>query len=121
MENLQIKGFAESSFLDWDGKIVSTIHFPDCNFRCHFCHNAGLVNNPDQYETISHAHVLNFLIDRKDFIDGVCITGGEPTLHKDKGLIKFIEKIKSLGFLVKLDTNGSDPDCLLYLYRKKIT
>jgi len=108
----EIKGFTETSFLDWDGKIVSTVYVPLCNFRCPFCHNSGLIENPAQYENVPIEHVLNFLKERKDFLDGVCITGGEPGLHKNNGLFEFMETIRDLGFKIKFDTNGTDPDLI---------
>ena len=110
--DLEIKGFIETSFLDWDGKIVSTLYVPLCNFRCPFCHNSGLIEDPQQYGTVSIEYIKKFLLDRKDFIDGICLTGGEPCLHKNHGLFEFMKSIKDLGFQVKLDTNGTDPDTL---------
>ena len=85
MTNLEIKGFQETSFLDWDGKVVSVLYVPLCNFRCPFCHNSGLIENPQQYETVSLEKIEAFLLERKEFIDGICLTGGEPCLHKDRG------------------------------------
>ncbi|MFA5840411.1 MAG: anaerobic ribonucleoside-triphosphate reductase activating protein [Candidatus Margulisiibacteriota bacterium] len=110
--DLEIKGFHETSFLDWDGKIVSVVYLPLCNLRCPFCHNSGLVEAPQSYSTIPKEKIFAFLDDHLDFIDGVCITGGEPTLHKDKGLFEFAREIKNRGLLVKIDSNGTDPDCL---------
>ena len=109
---LEIKGFNETSFLDWDGKVVSTLYVPLCNFRCAFCHNSGLIENPQSYETIPHERIEKFLLERKDFLDGVCLTGGEPSLHKKHGLFVFMRRIKDLGFQIKFDTNGTDPECL---------
>lgn len=106
---LEIKGFQETSFLDWDGKVVSVIYLPFCNFRCPFCHNSGIVETPHEYETITEERVFDFLNSHKDFIDGVCITGGEPCLHKNNGLYDFMKRLKDSGFKVKLDTNGTDP------------
>ncbi|KPJ62433.1 hypothetical protein AMJ44_15575 [candidate division WOR-1 bacterium DG_54_3] len=110
--NLEIKGFIETSFLDWDGKIVSTIFVPYCNFRCPFCHNSGLIEKPNSYETIPLERIEQYLIEHKDFIDGICLTGGEPALHKKRGLFEFMRRIKELGFQIKFDTNGTDPELL---------
>ncbi len=110
--DLEIKGFIETSFLDWDGKIVSTLFVSGCNFRCPFCHNQRLLEKPQDLETISFSRIEKHLIEHKDFIDGVCLTGGEPALHKDRGLFKFMKRIKGLGFQIKIDTNGSDPELL---------
>jgi pyruvate formate lyase activating enzyme len=106
---LEIKGFIETSLLDWDGKIVSVIFLPGCNFRCPYCHNIDLIDHPEKFKTIPEEKVFDYLQSHKDFIDGVCITGGEPALHKARGLTEFIKKVKQKGFLVKFDTNGSDP------------
>jgi pyruvate formate lyase activating enzyme len=118
--SLEIKGFIETSLLDWDGKIVSVIFLPGCDFRCPFCSNSGLILNPQAYKTIPHEDIFNYLEAHRDFADGVCITGGEPALHKDNGLTEFIRHIKDMGFLVKLDTNGNSPDYLKYLVDNKL-
>ena len=110
--DLEIKGLIETSFLDWDGKVVSTLYVPYCNFRCPFCHNSGLIEKPQDYETIPLERIENFLTERKDFIDGICLTGGEPCLHKKRGLFEFMRRIKGLGFKIKFDTNGTDPQTL---------
>jgi len=112
MADLVIKGFIETSFLDWDGKIVSTLYVPNCNFRCPFCHNSGLIDDPQSYETIPIERIEKFLLEHKDFTDGICLTGGEPCLHKNCGLFEFLKRIKALGFKIKLDTNGTDPEAL---------
>jgi len=109
---LEIKGFIETSFLDWDGKVVSTLYVAGCNFRCPFCHNAGLIEKPHEYETIPLKKIEGFLLERKDFLDGICLTGGEPCLHKKRGLFEFLQRVKDLGFQVKFDSNGLDPECL---------
>lgn len=109
---LEIKGFIETSFLDWDGKIVSTLYVAGCNFRCPFCHNAGLIEKPHEYETISPERIEKYLLDHEDFIDGICLTGGEPCLHQERGLFRFMKRIKAAGFQIKLDSNGTRPECL---------
>jgi len=106
---LEIKGFIETSLVDWDGKIVSVVFLPGCNFRCPYCQNMGLIEHPEKFKTILEEHIFNYLEGHKNYIDGICITGGEPTLHKNTGLTEFIRKVKERGFLVKIDTNGSDP------------
>ena len=107
---IEIKGFLETSFLDWPGKLCSVIFLPHCNFRCPYCHNHPLVFHPEQYSSIPLEDILDRLQSLSDWIDGVCITGGEPTLHADLPLL--IREIKRNGFLVKLDTNGSNPQML---------
>jgi len=106
----EIKGFLETSFVDWPGKICSVLFLPYCNFRCPYCHNHPLVFHPERYSSIPCDDILTRLHSFQDWIDGVCITGGEPTLHVDLPLL--IRKIKGHGFLVKLDTNGSNPQML---------
>jgi len=120
MVDLEIKGFLETSFLDWDGKIVSTLFVPSCNFRCPFCHNMNLIDNPQQYDTIPFSRIEKYLVEHKDFIDGVCLTGGEPALHKDRGLYELMERIKKIGLLVKLDTNGTGPEVIEEALARKL-
>lgn len=103
-----IGGFQKMTMLDYPGKVACTIFTYGCNFRCPFCHNATLVI--DEAQLFSVDEILSYLNKRKGILDGVCISGGEPLLQKD--LFEFIAKIKELGLLVKLDTNGSYPDKL---------
>jgi pyruvate formate lyase activating enzyme len=115
-----IGGFQELSLVDYPGKVAATVFLVGCNFRCPYCHNPELVD-PEKIKKqpkIKQEDVFKLLDERKDFLDGVCITGGEPTLQK--GLIGFIKKIKKKGFLVKLDTNGSDPAMLRKLIKAKL-
>jgi len=118
--SLDIRGFIETSLVDWDGKIVGVIFLPGCNFRCPFCQNIGLIDHPEKYKSIPEDRIIKYLDSHKNFIDGICITGGEPTLQKNNGLTELISKIKRGGFLVKLDTNGTDPEYLKYLINKKL-
>ncbi|MFA4905816.1 MAG: anaerobic ribonucleoside-triphosphate reductase activating protein [Candidatus Margulisiibacteriota bacterium] len=115
---MDIRGFIETSFLDWDGKITSVIFVPGCNFRCPFCNNAVLVLKAESLPPVDPALIDEFILKRKDFIDGVVITGGEPTLQSD--LPAYLRHLKSLGFLVKLDTNGSNPNMLKDLLGEKL-
>jgi len=95
------------TLLDYPGKIAATVFTGSCNFRCPFCHNASIVLGAENAQDILEDAFFDFLAKRKGMLDGVCISGGEPLVQKDIG--DFISKIKSLGFLVKLDTNGSFP------------
>lgn len=113
---MEIKGVLETSFLDWDGKIVSTVFLPGCNFRCGFCHNHQLVTSPQSYDTVAERPLVRYWRRNRDFLDGVCITGGEPTLQED--LPRLCRRIKSLGLKVKLDTNGSNPQMLRKLIKE---
>ena len=112
---MQIYGFNKTTLLDYPEHIAATVFTGGCNFRCPFCHNSGLVLNPAEQNEISEEAVLEHLERRKGILEGVCITGGEPTLQPD--LIGFIRKIKELGYLVKLDTNGYRPDVVGQLLR----
>ncbi|KUK77214.1 MAG: Uncharacterized protein XD93_0474 [candidate division WS6 bacterium 34_10] len=100
-----IAGFEKNTLLDYPGKIASIIFTYGCNLRCPYCHNPELVTQPCQKENLySEEYILDYLKHREGLIDALVITGGEPTLQS--GLIPFIKKVKNLGFLVKLDTNG---------------
>jgi pyruvate formate lyase activating enzyme len=107
---LEIKGFIPSTMLDWEGMLASTLFLPRCNFRCPFCQNPDLVLNPSTLETVPLGVVLDYLADREGWVDGVCITGGEPCLHDD--LPGLCASLKGAGVKVKLDTNGSMPGML---------
>ncbi len=104
---MEILGLEKMSLVDYDGKVAATIFTGSCNFRCPFCHNSALVIDFQKIQAIPESEFLSFLEKRKNLLDGVCITGGEPTLQKDLPII--CEKIKNLGYLVKLDTNGTNP------------
>ncbi|MBC3898722.1 anaerobic ribonucleoside-triphosphate reductase activating protein [Acetobacterium malicum] len=110
---MNIGGFQRLSLLDYPDKTCCTIFTVGCNYRCPFCHNASIIQNQFPEKGILQEEVIDFLKRRKGLLDGVCITGGEPLLQESVG--SFIEEIKSLGFLVKLDTNGSLPKKLKQL------
>lgn len=105
-----IHGLNKTTLLDYPGRVAATIFLGSCNFRCPFCQNSGLVLNPAQEPVIPEDEVLSFLKKRRGILEGVCISGGEPTLATD--LKDFIHKIRALGYPVKLDTNGTRPDIL---------
>ncbi len=115
---LKIHGFNKTTLLDYPGKLAATVFLGGCNFRCPFCHNASLVLNSKEAPFIEENDVIDYLIKRKNILEGVCITGGEPTLHL--GLREFMIKIKALDLKVKLDTNGYRPDILKQLYKEKL-
>lgn len=100
----------ETSLIDWEGKIVSTLFVPSCNFRCPYCYNCDLILHPENFPDISHREINNYLLERKDFIDGICMSGGEPTLYPY--LSAYFKGIKGKDFLIKLDTNGTNPKLL---------
>jgi len=105
--NISIKQMIETSLIDWEGKVVSTLYVPSCNFRCPYCYNYDLILHPENFPDISQREIDNYLLERKDFIDGICMSGGEPTLYLD--LSAYFKGIKDKGFLIKLDTNGTNP------------
>lgn len=101
---MEINGFMKMTLLDFPSKVACTIFCGGCNFLCPFCHNAFLVTEREKAESFTEKEIFDFLKKRQGLLDGVCITGGEPLLQPD--LEGFIRKIKDMGFLVKLDTNG---------------
>jgi pyruvate formate lyase activating enzyme len=103
-----IGGIQKNSFIDFPGKISCVVFTAGCNFKCPYCHNPELVRPP--FTTINPEEIFTFLNKRKSFLDGVTITGGEPTLQK--GLPEFCDRIKPFGFSIKIDTNGSRPDVI---------
>lgn len=104
-----ISGLQKMTLLDYPGKVACTVFLQGCNFRCPFCHNSDLLGDRGP-EPISEEALFAFLKKRIGLLDAVCVTGGEPTLQKDLPML--LRKIKDLGFLVKLDTNGSRPAVL---------
>lgn len=107
---MKIGGLQKLSLIDYPGKICAIVFTQGCNFRCPYCHNPELVD-PRRYGPVfPEAQVISFLEKRKGKLEALSITGGEPTLQPD--LEKFIKTVKELGFLVKLDTNGSRPDVI---------
>jgi pyruvate formate lyase activating enzyme len=117
MQDIEIRGVQKTSLLDYPGKVCTVVFLNRCNFRCPFCHNAELVLGEIK-EDIPSEEIFDFLDKKRKWLDGVCITGGEPTLHK--GLKAFIERIKAKGLLVKLDTNGTNSKMLKELINKKL-
>lgn len=106
---MKIAGLQKMTLLDFPGKVACTVFLTGCNFRCPFCHNSQLLG-AEAESHLSPEELLAFLHKRKGILDGVCITGGEPTLQPD--LAELLRAIKAMGYPVKLDTNGSRPDVL---------
>jgi pyruvate formate lyase activating enzyme len=106
---MKIKGLQKTTLIDYPGKVACTIFLYGCNFRCGFCHNPELVVK-ENMQGFLEGDVLDFLEKRKKYLEGVCITGGEPLLTLD---VNFLKKIKGIGYAVKIDTNGSCPNELL--------
>lgn len=99
-----------TSMIDWPGKICAVVFLAGCNFRCPYCHNPELVDGARKGEAVAWEDLAAYIEDRAGWIDGVCITGGEPTIHTD--LPALCRRLKALGVEVKLDTNGSRPNAL---------
>lgn len=112
-----IGGLQKTSLTDFPGKISAIVFTVGCNFRCGYCHNPELYSLKT-VNKIAERDILSFLEKRKGVLDGVVITGGEPTLQND--LAPFIKKVKKMGYLVKLDTNGSNPDVVARLLKNKL-
>ncbi len=110
-----IRGFVPTSLVDWDGKVASVIFLAGCNFRCRFCHNKELVLGSEQLKVIPFPEIKDYLGKNKDFIDGVVITGGEPCLNDD--LPELCREIKKIGFKVRIETNGTNPEMLKELLK----
>lgn len=115
---MQISGFQKTTLLDYPQHIAATIFLGGCNFNCPFCHNSDLIHPPFQGESYSPEEILSYLKKRSRILEGVCITGGEPTLQAS--LPDFISDIKKLGLLIKLDTNGTNPTMVKTLYQQKL-
>ncbi len=115
---LLIKGLQKTSLVDFPPYTVAIVFLPYCNFRCPYCHNRDLVLNYDELPTITEEEVLSFLDSRKGWLDGISFTGGEPLMHKE--IVPFIQKLKEKGLVVKVDTNGTNPELLKELYDKKL-
>ena len=115
---MRIGGLQKFSLIDYPGKICAIVFTQGCNFKCGYCHNPELVDPKRFSKPISEKEIFSFLKKRQGKLEAVVITGGEPILQPD--LIKFIKKVKGLGFLVKLDTNGTDSRVLKRLIDKKL-
>ena len=113
-----IGGLQKVTLLDFPGKVACTVFLTGCNLRCPYCHNPDLVLTKDNGKYISEKEFFEFLLSRKGKLDGVCITGGEPTLYPN--LTNLIRRIREMGFLVKLDSNGTAPEILKPLLREKL-
>ncbi len=109
MENMEIHGLQKMTLLDFPGRVACTVFLGGCDFRCPFCHNFELVENPGP-GIMTEEEFFSFLKKRRGLLDGVAVTGGEPCLRRD--LPDFLSRIRDAGFPVKLDTNGAHPDVL---------
>jgi pyruvate formate lyase activating enzyme len=115
---MNIYGMQKTTLVDYPGHVATTLFTAGCNFRCPYCHNGDLVEHTATLSPYTHEEIFSHLKKRASVIDGVVISGGEPTLQPD--LPDFIKEIKNLGYLVKLDTNGSHPAMLRQLVNEKL-
>ncbi len=115
---VEIKGLERFAPKDFPGVIACTMFLGSCNFRCPYCHNADLVLKPETLSTFPMEYIINFIDSRKGWLEGVCVTGGEPLIHE--GLEEFLSVLKQKNLLVKLDSNGSFPSRLSGLIQKNL-
>lgn len=115
-----IGGLQKVTLVDYPGKVACTVFLSGCNFRCPFCYSKELVlpEKIKDHPYLEEDYLFSFLEERKDFLDGVVLCGGEPTINSD--LLDFCKKIKKIGFCIKLDTNGSNPEILKELIKEKL-
>jgi pyruvate formate lyase activating enzyme len=115
---MKIKGFQKTSLIDYKPYLASVVFVGGCSFKCRYCYNPDLVLNPNAIPDFSEKEIFDYIESKKKFIDGVCITGGEPCIYPD--LAGFCKRLKDKGFLVKLNTNGSRPEILKELIEQKL-
>lgn len=115
---MEIKGLAKTTLLDYPGHVAATIFTGGCDFHCPFCHNKSLVLNPARLPSIPTDEIYQFLLQRQGALEGLCITGGEPLLQED--LCEFLYNVKTLGYKIKLDTNGYDPTHLSHILKNNL-
>lgn len=117
-QKMKFGSLTKLTLLDYPQKVACTVFTTGCNFRCPFCHNGGLVLGTENFEHIDESEVTAFLEKRKKVLEGMCLSGGEPLLQR--GVAEFLRKAKTLGYAVKLDTNGSFPEKLAALCRENL-
>ncbi|MDY6989169.1 MAG: anaerobic ribonucleoside-triphosphate reductase activating protein [Thermodesulfobacteriota bacterium] len=113
-----IKGFVERSSTDWPGHSCAVVHLPYCNLRCPYCHSHELVLKPAALESFSFETIIQGLKSKNDSIYGICVTGGEPTMHR--GLPGLLRTIREAGYRTKVDTNGTEPEVLEHLIEHRL-
>jgi pyruvate formate lyase activating enzyme len=111
---MDIKGFMESSLLEWEGNIASVVFLPRCNMRCRYCHAGHLIINPDAHENIARQDVFDYLRGQVGWIDGVVVTGGEPLLHGEE-LAGLLREVRAIPLKAMVETNGTRPEWLARL------
>ena len=114
---MKISGFQKLTLLDFPGKVACIIFTQGCNFKCPYCQNSGLIGHENDY-LFEEDEIISYLKKRKGVLDGIVISGGEPTVQKDLAL--FMRRVKELGYLIKLDTNGSNPNLIKKLLDEEL-
>ena len=114
----EIKGFIDLSLVDWDDRVSAVIFLPYCNFRCPFCYNPTLVLDPTNMQTVAFTEISRYLTRNRVWLDGVTITGGEPTVHDE--LSALCKSVKELDLEIKLDTNGTNPKAVQELIDQEL-
>ena len=115
---MKIGGLIKFTLIDYPGRVAAVVFTQGCNFRCRYCHNPELVYPHLLQEPMPQEEVMSFLRRRQGTLEGMVVTGGEPTLQPD--LLDFLAAVKSLGYFIKLDTNGAKPDVLQAVIEKKL-
>lgn len=115
---MHIKSLIKMSLTDWDDKVSAVIFLGGCNYRCPYCHNWQLAESPETVEDVPFEEVKEYLESSAEWLDGIVVTGGEPTVDPD--LVELLEYLKSLDFDIKLDTNGSNPEIVEDLIDRKL-
>jgi len=113
-------GWQKESLIEWPGKICSVIFVGGCNFRCPFCHNPDLISFSPQLPKIEEKEILDYCSNNKDMLDALAITGGEPLMQKKQDLVNFLKKVRKIGLLIEIETNGSNPDMITDLLEGKL-
>ncbi|MFH1542775.1 MAG: anaerobic ribonucleoside-triphosphate reductase activating protein, partial [bacterium] len=116
---IEFRGIQKTTLIDYPGEVACTLFLGGCNFRCFYCFNPALVTDPDSQQAIPEDEIIDFLKERENFLDGVCITGGEPLLCGEE-LVDFLKKVKAMQYKIKLDTNGSLPAVLQQIIDEKL-
>ena len=116
--SIDIRGFIKSSFNEWENRVCAVVFTAGCNWRCPYCHGAGIVLKPQDFPRVDEEQIFASLQKDHGWVDGVAVTGGEPTLQK--GLIDFIRELKDMGVAVKLESNGTNPDVIEHLLAENL-
>ena len=115
---MKIAGLQKNSMIDYPGNLSAVVFTQGCNMNCGYCHNRQLIGTSPDHQLLEKDFIIDFLKKRQGLLDGVVVSGGEPTLQRD--LPEFLEAVKRMGYKTKLDTNGTDPECLRSLIKNRL-